>query len=136
MKETSTTPNWKYERGEGRYKHRWKNDYAGFEPGDKGPIGKCPKSMTEDLATKILNQGVPYYDNAGDPVPAKIYSVYQGVIYEAAPTMPGISWHGYPWRDDLKGRRPLSRKMIKCLRTQAEKTGHVSEFEQWLSNYT
>jgi len=37
MKKTPTEPTWKYERGEGRHKHRWKNDYAGFEPGDKGP---------------------------------------------------------------------------------------------------
>jgi hypothetical protein len=136
MKKTPTEPSWKYERGEGRHKHRWKNDYAGFEPGDKGPVGKCPKSMTEDLATKILNQGVPYYDDPGDQIPAKIYTVYKGVIYEAAPTMPGISWHGYPWRGDLKGRRPLPGKIIKWLRRQAEKTGHGNEFEQWLNNYT
>jgi hypothetical protein len=37
-------PRWRYERGEGRYKHRWSNDYAGFEPGGKGPVGKCPSS--------------------------------------------------------------------------------------------
>ena len=92
--------------------------------------------MTEDLATKILNQGVPYYDDPGDQIPAKIYTVYKGVIYEAAPTMPGISWHGYPWRGDLKGRRPLPGKIIKRLRRQAEQAGHGNEFEQWLNNYT
>lgn len=27
---------WKYDRGGGRYKHRWKKPYAGFVPGSKG----------------------------------------------------------------------------------------------------
>lgn len=136
MADSHITAPWKYERGEGRHKHRWKNDYAGFEPGDKGPVGKCPKSITQELATEILNQGVPYYDDPDDPVPAKIYTVYSGVIYEAVPTMPGVSWHGYPWRGDLKGRRPLPGKIIRQLRNHAERAGYSREFEQWLQNYT
>ncbi|EAZ98221.1 hypothetical protein [Marinobacter sp. ELB17] len=124
-----------YERGEGRHKHRWKHDFAGFEPGDKGQIGKCPKSITEQLATEILNQGVPYYDDLGDEIPSKIYSVHKGVIYEAAPTMPGISWHGYPWRGNLRGRRPLSSRIVRKLKKMAEKSGHSKEFEQWLKQY-
>jgi len=136
MVDSHITTSWKYERGEGRHKHRWKNDYAGFEPGDKGPIGKCPRSITQELATEILNQGVPYYDDTDDSVPAKIYAVYNGVIYEAAPTTPGVSWHAYPWRGDLKGRRALPSKIIRKLRKQAERTGYSKEFEQWLKNYT
>lgn len=136
MADSDITAPWQYERGEGRHKHRWKNDYAGFEPGDKGPVGKCPKSITQELATEILNQGVPYYDDPDDPVPAKIYTVYSGVIYEAVPTMPGVSWHGYPWRGDLKGRRLLPGKILRQLRNQAERAGYSREFEQWLQNYT
>lgn len=136
MSGANTATQWKYERGEGRHKHRWKKDYAGFEPSDKGPVGKCPKSITEELATEILNQGVPYYDDRDAPVPAKIYAVYKGVIYEAAPTMPGISWHGYPWRGDLRGRRPLPSGIIRKLRKQAEHSGYSIEFEQWLTQYS
>lgn len=127
---------WKYERGEGRYKHRWKNDWAGFEPSDKGPVGKCPKSITEVVATEILNQGVPYYDHSEDQTPAKIYAVYKGAIYEAVPTTPGVSWHGYPWRGDLKGRRPLPGKIKRKLKEYADQTGYSKEFEQWLADYS
>src|SRR5690554_2752228 len=125
MTSSGQNERWVYERGEGRYKHRWKNDYAGFEPGEKGPIGKCPKSLTEQLATELLNQGVPYFDDPEDPSPSKIYAIYRGVIYEAAPTMPGVSWHGYPWRGDLKGRRPLPSNIIRKLRKLAEVSGHT-----------
>lgn len=136
MNKNDTKIQWKYERGEGRHKHRWGNDYAGFEPGNKGPIGKCPKSITEKVATEILNHGVPYYDDLEDQYPAKIYAVYKGVIYEAAPTMPGVSWHGYPWRGDLKGRRPLPGTVMRKLKKQAEESGHSKELEQWLKQYT
>lgn len=125
---------WKYERGEGRYKHRWKHDYAGFEPSGKGPIGKCPCSITELCATDILNQGVPYYAHDGDELPAKIYCLHHGVVYEAVPTTPGVSWHGYPWRGDLCGRS-LPRKIQQKLATQAEKTGYLREYKEWMKLY-
>lgn len=124
-----------YERGEGRYKHRWNKDEAGFVPSAKGAVGKCPKSITQEIATKILTKGIPYYDQDGDAQPAKIYSVYKGVIYEAVPTSPGVSWHGYPWRGDLPGRHTLSRKMFRQLKQQAEQENHLKEYEQWLKQY-
>ena len=51
---------WRYERGEGRHKHRWSNDYAGFQPGSKGPVGKCPSSVDEALAEEILNSVIAF----------------------------------------------------------------------------
>lgn len=41
-------PKWQYERAEGRYKHRWSKDYAGFVPSDRGPVGKCAKSIDQE----------------------------------------------------------------------------------------
>lgn len=124
-----------YERGEGRFKHRWNKNEAGFFPGSKGAIGKCPNSITEEIATQILAIGIPYYDQPDDEQPTKIYSVYKGVIYEAVPTIPGVSWHGYPWRGDLSGRNTLSRKMKNQLRKLAEKENYIKEHEQWLKQY-
>lgn len=124
-----------YERGEGRYKHRWNKDEAGFEPGAKGAIGKCPKTITQDIATEILAKGIEYFDQPDDEQPCKIYSVYKGVIYEAVPTTPGVSWHGYPWRGDLPGRNTLPRKLKKQLRYQAQQANYLKEYEQWLKQY-
>lgn len=50
MDEGDKKSSWKYERGEGRCKHRWQYDYAGFVPGNNDAIGKCPKSITEKKA--------------------------------------------------------------------------------------
>ena len=126
---------WQYERGEGRYKHRWGKDYAGFEPGDKGPIGKCPSSIDQTTAETLLNHGVPFYESADAGSPARIYSVHRGVIYESVPTTPGESYHGYPWRGDLPGRPPLPRSILKQLQQQANSTNDLRAFNQWLRKY-
>lgn len=124
-----------YERGEGRNKHRWNKDEAGFVPSQKGAVGKCPNSITEEIAEQILKNGIPYYEQVEDEYPSKIYSVYNGVIYEAVPTIPKKSWHGYPWRGDLPGRNSLSRKMKKQLKEIAAKENYLKEYEQWLKQY-
>ena len=126
---------WRYERGEGRHKHRWKNDYAGFQPDGKGAIGKCPKHINNELAEQILSRGIPDYDLEFDAFPARIYAVYLGVIYEAVPTTPGSSYHAYPWRGDLPGRDPMPDFIKTELEKRAKKSGYLSEFKQWLRKY-
>lgn len=126
---------YEYERGEGRYKHCWNKDEAGFEPSTKGAVGKCPKSITQEIAEQILKKGVPYYEQPEDDYPAKIYSVYKGVIYEAVPTTQNKSWHGYPWRGDLAGRCTLTRKLKNQLKQLAIDEKHLKDYEQWLKHY-
>lgn len=120
-----------YERGEGRHKHRWKNDYAGFVPGKRGPIGKCHRSIDQATAERLLKSGFappsPYGDDE-DP-PEVVYNVYRGIPYLAVPTQPGSSYHGYPWR----GRMAASVK--NDLRARAERSGHLKEFQKWLKKY-
>ena len=128
--------NWRYERGEGRFKHRWKNDYAGFEPSERGHVGKCPRHVTEEIAEEILNsRAIPYYEWEDSAYPDRFYAVYKGVIYEAVPTQPGRSYHAYPWRGDLQGRPGLPRKVLRALCTQAEESGELEAFTQWLKRY-
>lgn len=72
-------PRWRYERGEGRTKHLWHNDYAGFEPSPKGPVGKCPKSITRDLAEELLNkEAIPFYESEDSQWPDRFHAVYRG----------------------------------------------------------
>jgi len=126
---------WEYERGEGRNKHRWKHDKAGFEPGDKGQIGKCPKNIDEALAKDILNSGIPLSDE-DDQVPSKIYTQYKGVIYEAVPTRPGKSWHAYPWRGDLPGRAPLPSRIKRHLEALATEQNYLKGYKAWMKTYS
>ncbi len=124
---------WLYDRAEGRKKHRWKYDEAGFHPSPKGPVGKCHASITDELAQSLLRKGVPYF-LPGSTTAEHVYAVYRGVIYEAAPTQPGLSWHGYPWRGDL-GAGPLPPRIVRQLREMAEHDGYHKEFEAWLKQY-
>lgn len=127
---------WLYERGEGRRKHLWSNDYAGFQDDNKSPIGKCPKHVTRQIAQRVLNEeAVPVFDGEESTFPDRFYAVYKGVVYEAVPTRPGISYHAYPWRGDLPGRKGLPRCLLRKLRQEAERKGEIKELEKWLKKY-
>lgn len=125
---------WRYERGEGRTKHRWQHDYAGFVPGERGACGKCASSINQELAEQLLNDGVAFNEIGDHDWPSRIYAVYQGAIYEAVPTIPGSSYHGYPWRD-LPGRPPLPRTVIRKLEAKAHERNEAEEFRKWLKQY-
>lgn len=129
-----TQREWQYERGEGRTKHCWHKDEAGFEPSGKGMVGKCHASITDAVATELLHWGV-VYNAPGTTEPEHVYAVYRGVVYEAAPTRPGISFHGYPWRGD-QGRGSLPPRIRHKLAEKAREAGYEKEFWQWMSKYS
>lgn len=126
---------WRYERGEGRTKHRWQHDYAGFVPAERGACGKCASSINQELAEQLLNEGVPFAEMGDHDWPSRIYAVYQGAIYEAVPTIPGTSYHGYPRRGDLPGRTPLPRAILRKLEAKALERNEANELKQWLKQY-
>ena len=124
---------WRYEPGDKRPKHRWAKDAAGFEESPNGPIGKCHRSITIAIATELLRGGVVYHAPGTDE-PEHVYAVYRGVIYEAAPTQPGISFHGYPWRGG-QGRPALPPRIRRVLAERASADGFGREFTAWLNQY-
>jgi len=124
---------YEYERGEGRYKHVWDKPYAGFEPSPKGPVGKCANTITQDVARRLLNEGIAVPDNAQGPHPECIVNQYQGAIYMAKPTRKGISYHGFPWRGDLGSRLP--RRVLQQLEQRAEAEGHLPEYKKWIKEF-
>jgi hypothetical protein len=131
---------YRYERGEHRHKHCWKNDHAGFALWQgRYQVGKCPKTITDVVAETLLNQAVaepdPFFvpGQVKDKWPRRLYAVYRGVIYEAVPTQPG-SYHGYPWQA-RPGRSPLPPEVIDQLRDMARKQGCADEFEEWLDQH-
>lgn len=132
---------YKYDRGEHRRKHCWGNDRAGFVSQDGNLVGKCPNTITDSIAETILNEAVAEPDPFSIPGrtpsawPRRLYGVYKGVIYEAVPTEPGKSYHGYPWRG-REGRGPLPAEVVDRLRELAEAERHLDEFESWLDQYS
>ena len=125
---------WLYDRGENRHKHRWKHDRAGFEPEGRHGIGKCHSSITPEIAQELLRNGVTYRAPGSEEI-THIYAVYRGAIYEAAPTSPGLSYHGYPWKGD-QGRPALPPRIIRELHARAASDNYSKEFEDWLKKFS
>lgn len=124
----------RYERGEGRVKHVWHHDRAGFLPSKRGAVGKCHSSITQDVAQKLLRSGVvepiePYDDEQPGP-PDRIFNIYRGIPYVAVPTQPGKSYHGYPW----SGR--LAASVRVALRARAVQEGTEKDFDRWLKEHS
>ncbi|NOY25435.1 MAG: hypothetical protein GXP62_06135, partial [Oligoflexia bacterium] len=86
-------------------------------------------TIDDTKALRILQTAIPFREDPDDPHPSRFFAVQQGVIYEAAPTRPGLSCHGYPWR----GHQP--RVIKKKLEAAAELAGCHREFKRWLGRY-
>lgn len=125
---------WLYDRGDARHKHHWKLDKAGFQRIGNKEVGKCHSSITTELAQELLRTGLRY-NAPGSEVVTHVYAVYRGVVYEAAPTLSGRSYHGYPWKGD-QGRPPLPPRIERELRRRAEQDGFSKEFSDWLDKHS
>lgn len=123
---------WIYDAGEHRIKHCWSRPEAGFESGDGRVIGKCSSNIDHLTAEQLLNDGIVIEGSADQP--EKIVNVYEGVIYVAVPTIPGKSFHGYPWKS-LPGRSRIARKVFEELKRRAVESGHDRQFRQWVKDH-
>ncbi|MBZ0145982.1 MAG: hypothetical protein K8F62_00315 [Pseudorhodoplanes sp.] len=121
---------WKYDPGANRHKHKWNKDYAGFQVEKNVRVGKCPSNLTIETAAELLNTGVPWTNpNISSEYPHYIYNVHNGVIYKAAITVHGVSYHGFP----CEGRIP--KDVLAQLRNLATERGCLKEFEEWVKQH-
>jgi hypothetical protein len=128
--ETSEVSARRYDKGERRFKHIGQGSYAEIVFVDGNPkmaIGKCPNTLTPKDCEALLEGAVagPNGDREID-FPKKLYTVRDGVIYEAQTTTGGRSYHGYPFR----GR--LSRKLLRELEIMAGEKKCETEFKAWV----
>ncbi|HIJ84646.1 MAG TPA: hypothetical protein HPQ00_10655 [Magnetococcales bacterium] len=125
---------WKYDSAERRAKHKWSRDEAGFDPPDiPGSPGKCPSSVTRTpgLAERLLNDGIPWPPEAEHP--ERIYNVYQGVVYRAAPSVPGKIYHGFPEKE--QPGRLVPDEVLGTLAERADNAGEFRKFKTWAKKY-
>ncbi len=120
---------WEYDAGDGRCKHLWHNDHAGYVVEGRRRVYKCPKSLHSAKAEAALNKGHEYHDErGGDDHPSRIFAVIDGVVYRAMPTRPGISYHGFPER---ARELPPDEKLRTAILDLAEADGSRKEVEKW-----
>lgn len=130
---TAKSQSWKYDAGEHRAKHCWGHPEADFVEIGDATVGKCPGTLAKSTAEILLNNGFPYFMSSAS-YPVKIYNVYNGVVYEAVPTQPGVSFHGYPWRS-MPGRKSIPRRILRQLEERAVLNGCLKEYKAWIKNY-
>lgn len=128
-----TSASRRYDKGERRRKHvgrENKPELTLVQGSPRRVIGKCPASVSPAERERLLNKAIPRSNGDRDlPVPKKVYSVYQGAIYEAQTSDRGRSYHAYPF----KGK--LSDELIRQLRDMADEEGCGPEFERWMKAY-
>ena len=98
----------KYDKGEKRFKHEGTGpepEIQFFRDEPRRFVGKCPRGMSAQMRTKLLNEAIPA--DPGDreiDYPKYLYVVHDGVIYEARTSDAGVTYHGFPYRGKLTRR--------------------------------
>jgi hypothetical protein len=89
---------WIYEENPDRkHKRNWDRPEPGFVRERGGVVGKCPTSVTIELAEMLLNNGIEYFPPRWPHrYPQRIYNIHDGQLYRGTPTNPGTSYHGFP----------------------------------------
>lgn len=120
-------------------KHKWAKAEPGFDYGnDNHPEGMCPSTIDRDTAERILRDGIPYSPQGWPKShPKRVFNIYQGAVYKAVETIPGVSYHGFP----CPGPRTHPRKadMPKIIKEKllerARERNCLAEIEAWFKEY-
>ena len=126
---------WRYELDENpKRKHHWNENRAGFVAVGRIRVGKCPATMDPCDVQTLLDDAIPYFPPRWDrPYPQRLYAVSDGVVYRAAPTNPGISYHGFPEHPSTFPRSGNARDVKRQLLERAARQGCEREVRRWMN---
>lgn len=122
-----------YEKGAERFKHAGKTDFPEivFINGvPKHALGKCPKGISEEMKTQLLNEAFPYANGDREQsYPKRLHVVHEGAIYRAETSTGGKSYHAFPYAGKL------GKALIAELGEMADKKHCRAEFDKWVAKY-
>ncbi|MBI4703444.1 MAG: hypothetical protein HY744_20215 [Deltaproteobacteria bacterium] len=124
---------WRYEPDEKpKKKHHWDKPRPGFVKVRGVDVGKCPHGLSLDRAERLLNQGIAYDPPraATGDWPSRIYVVYEGAVFRAVPTNPGVSYHAFPDKPAELSRLP--RHVLEQIEERARELGCEQEVKRWI----
>jgi hypothetical protein len=127
---------WTYEPDEApKKKHRWNHSFAGFVNQRGIPVGKCPAGFSASAAAALLNRAFDPDDGRRTRrgAPLRLYAVHDGVVYRAAPTRAGASYHGFPERPRVVRSQ---ERVLRRVREQADELGCRDALERWLEEWS
>lgn len=122
---------WLYEPAETpKWRHHWQHDVPGHLQVGDALVGKCPSSVSVELAQTLLNQGIEWRPRGwSEDYPKRIFVVYNGTVYRSTPTNPGTSYHGFP---EMIERLPADPALRQRIRECAWEAGCGQEVEKWM----
>ena len=128
--ELRETDKFRYDKGENRRKHNWKNPIAGVVREGGCTIGKCPKGFLEERCRELLNTGIAVYDTeaALPDFPSEIWAVEDGVVYYATPSELGKCYHAYPVKE------VDSPEIMTLLKLRAQAVGTDRKLKHWMKS--
>ncbi len=95
-------------------------------------VGKCPAGFPVERSNALLAVAVPCITTPPYSVshPKRLYAVdVDGPIYAAETTVPGDSYHGYPYAGKM------GKRLLGALRQMAVRHGCEPAFEQWVKTH-
>lgn len=124
---------WRYQPDEQpKKKHGWHKAEAGFVEVAGAPVGKCPNTISNEEAERLLNAGIEVRPSRSQAAyPERIYVIHNGVLYRAVPTIRGESYHGFPERAVDFQRLP--GKVKRQILAHAKRTNQLRALRKWLS---
>lgn len=122
---------WRYEPDEDpKWRHHWGEPRPGFVKVGQAVVGKCPSGMSVQDAEELLNAGVEYYPRGwNDEYPKRIFVVHEGTVYRATPTIPGVSYHGFP---EMIERLPPDPDLRQRILDKADSAECIEEVAKWM----
>lgn len=118
---------------EPKRKHHWDRAEPGFVEVRSVLVGKCPSDLTIARAEALLQDGIPWNRPRTPDLgyPDAIYVVYDGAVYRAKPTRPGVSYHAFP---ELGSRlRELPRQLKTRILEKARELGCDVGVQRWMN---
>ena len=98
--------------------------------------GKCPADLTIEQAELLLNRDLhespPGWSHDH---PKWIFNIFEGAVYKAVVTNPGVSYHGFPCRGPRSGAGAMTQRMKAKLLDRAKTTGCLEAIEAWFGRY-
>ncbi len=124
-------PQRKYDKGEKRLKHVGPSAEATVDTGNpKKVVGKCPNNIPDDKKLEVLNSAIAESPEERNlPFPARMFAVYQGVVYNCRTTTRGESYHAFPYHGEM------ARGLYDKLATSEDARKHSKAFRNWMAKH-
>lgn len=125
---------WSYQPEEApKRKHYWENNYAGFVHQGALRTAKCPKDLSRKQIEDAMDRAIEWRPARWPHrYPKRLYTIIDGIVYRATPTVPGRSYHGFPEHPEYLADRRL-KGVRESLEEMAQQLDCSRDYRLWMN---